>query len=251
MLISNTAALCLGDFMRQERKGTLELDTVKQAYEVLKVSTTLNVEHIPYAIEIAALHTLDTYCDPATSAHSLRLVDLAEATATCLQLREDDIFQLRMAALLHDIGKVGIPTNILHKPGPLDANEWHIMRLHPQLGQYMLLKAGGIFKRLAPIVVAHHEYWNGRGYPEGLYGKDIPLLARIVAVVDSYDAMISSRAYYDSDRALSMTEACTELQRCAGQQYDLHVVAAFLAALDMQNACTAASSSLSSAASTR
>lgn len=239
-----------GDFMHHELSSALELDAVKHAYHMLHVPLMLDKNPTSCAVETTVLCTLNTCCDPATSAHAQRLVGLAAATAVRLQLRQDEIFQLRLAALLHDIGKVGIPTAILHKPGPLDASEWHIMRLHPQIGQYILLMAGGIFKRLAPMVVAHHEHWNGGGYPVGLRGEDIPLLARILAVVDSYDAMLSCRTYYDSDRPLSMIEACRELQRCAGQQYDPHVVAAFLAARDVQNVCTPAGTSLSPAVST-
>ncbi|HZR39884.1 MAG TPA: HD domain-containing phosphohydrolase, partial [Ktedonobacteraceae bacterium] len=109
------------------------------------------------------------------------------------------------------------------------------------IGQRILLAAGSIFSDLAPIVLAHHERWDGLGYPNGLAGEDIPLLARILAVVDSYDAMVSERAY---SAPKSIAEARAELERCAGSQYDPRVVAAFLAVLDEQNVqvatCTSA-----------
>jgi len=138
---------------------------------------------------------------------------------------------VRLAALLHDIGKVGIPHEILHKPGPLTDDEWSVMRRHPKIGRQILAQAGGKFELLSHIVVAHHEHWDGKGYPYGLSGETIPLGARILAVIDSFDAMTSNRPYR---KAMPVSDARNELQRCAGQQYDPRVVAAFLHMLDQQ-----------------
>jgi len=131
--------------------------------------------------------------------------------------------------LLHDIGKIGIPDAILHKPGPLSEEEWTVMRLHPEIGQHILSQAGGVFIALARIVVAHHERWDGHGYPSGLAQESIPLAARILTVIDSYDAMTSRRVYRGPMSPLAARE---ELQRCAGSQYDPEVVTAFLHVLD-------------------
>jgi diguanylate cyclase (GGDEF)-like protein len=166
--------------------------------------------------------------DRNTNEHVHRMVKLAEATAQKLQQPEEELHLIRLAALFHDIGKVGIPDAILHKPGPLTSEEWVVMRRHPEIGRHILAQAGGIFEQLSHIVVAHHERWDGKGYPAGLAGEDIPISARIITVVDSYDAMISPRPYREP---LSVEAARAELLRCAGSQYDPQVVEAFLSAL--------------------
>ncbi len=167
--------------------------------------------------------------DRGTNEHSHRMVVLAEATARALLQSEEEIHLVRLGALLHDIGKIGIPDAILHKPGPLSEDEWAVMRLHPQIGQKILSQAGGVFISLARIVVAHHERWDGCGYPLGLERDDIPLASRILTVINSYDAMTSHRVYR---KAMSPLAAREELERCAGSQYDPAVVAAFLHVLD-------------------
>ncbi len=136
---------------------------------------------------------------------------------------------IRLAALLHDLGKIGIPDAVLHKPGPLTAEEWAIMRGHPEIGQQILAQVGGVFALLSRIVVAHHERWDGKGYPHGLAKEAIPIGARILSVVDSYDAMLSDRPYR---KPLSAAQARAELRRCSGSQFDPIVVAAFLQVLD-------------------
>jgi HD-GYP domain-containing protein (c-di-GMP phosphodiesterase class II) len=138
-----------------------------------------------------------------------------------------------MAAQLHDIGKIGIPEAILHKPGPLNEDEWGVMRRHPQIGQQILTQAKGQFGLVSHIVVAHHERWDGQGYPYRLAQQEIPLGARILSVVDSYDAMTSSRPYRE---ALPTAQAREELLRCAGTQFDPQVVNAFLQVLQTQEA---------------
>ncbi len=167
--------------------------------------------------------------DGDTDAHAHRMVWLAEETARAMNLSEDEIHLVRLGALLHDIGKIGIPDAILHKPGPLTSDEWSVMRRHPEIGQYILQQAGGIFAALANVVVAHHERWDGAGYPIGIKGYEIPRPARILTVIDSFDAMISPRVY---KKPLSVQAARSELLRCAGSQYDPEVVTVFLQVLD-------------------
>jgi len=170
--------------------------------------------------------------DFGTDAHAHRLVRLAELTASHMQLSQQESQLIRLAALFHDIGKVGVPDAILHKPSSLSSDEWKIMRRHPEIGRQILEQAGGIFQQLASIVVAHHERWDGQGYPHGLAGEDIPICARIITVVDSFDAMTSRRSYREP---LSIAEARAELQHCAGTQFDPQVVATFLHVLDTQS----------------
>ena len=180
-------------------------------------------------VSVKTLKAVATIHDGKTSAHANRMVRLAEETARRLGRSEEEVHLVRLAALFHDIGKIGIPDAILHKPGPLTEDEWTIMRRHPVLGQHILEQVGGLFELLSHIVVAHHEHWDGRGYPHGLAQEAIPLGARILTVVDSYDAMTSDRPYR---KPLSIDHARTELQRCAGSQYDPHVVEVFLQVID-------------------
>jgi HD-GYP domain-containing protein (c-di-GMP phosphodiesterase class II) len=131
---------------------------------------------------------------------------------------------LARAAFLHDIGKMGIPDKILLKPGPLTDDEKVIMRKHCQIGYDMLIRIP-FLRDAAEIVLAHQEFFDGTGYPRGLQGEEIPLGARIFAIADSMDAMLSDRPYR---RALPMSYAREEIQRCAGTQFDPKVVKVFL-----------------------
>ena len=162
-------------------------------------------------------------------AHGSRLVRPAQATAGILGLPAEQISRVGLAALLHDLGKLALPRTILLKPGPLSAEEWAAIRLHPELGAQMLSRAGGALAELGRIVVAHHERWDGGGYPHGLARDAIPLEARILSVVDAFDAMTSPRVYR---QPLAREEARVELERCADRQFDPVVVAAFLQVLD-------------------
>jgi len=180
-------------------------------------------------IGVKTLAAVASIHDGKTSAHAHRIDRLAEATARSLGRSEEEIHLVRLAALFHDIGKIGIPDTILHKPGPLTEEEWTVMRRHPLLGRHILAQVGGIFELLSHIVVAHHERWDGHGYPHGLAQSAIPLGARILTVVDSYDAMTSERPYRPP---LSDAQARSELLRCAGSQYDPQVVEVFLLVLD-------------------
>jgi HD-GYP domain-containing protein (c-di-GMP phosphodiesterase class II) len=131
---------------------------------------------------------------------------------------------VRRGALLHDIGKMGIPDAILFKPGPLTEEEWEMMRQHPTHA-YDMLSPIAYLRPVLHIPYCHHEKWDGTGYPRGLKGGEIPLAARIFAVVDAYDAMTSDRPYRP---AMSHEEAIAELRRCAGTQFDPEVVDVFL-----------------------
>jgi response regulator RpfG family c-di-GMP phosphodiesterase len=168
---------------------------------------------------VAALETRDT----DTHGHSERVVNFSLRLGRELGLDKDQLRSLEFGSLLHDIGKIGIPDAILRKPAHLTDEEWQQMRQHPSLGQRIL--AGIEFLEGAARVVAeHHEKWDGSGYPLGLRGREIDFNARIFAVVDAFDAMVSNRVY----RAGKSYElAAAELDRCAGQHFDPDVVAAF------------------------
>ncbi len=123
---------------------------------------------------------------------------------------------------LHDIGKLGIPDEIISKPGPLTDQEWEFMRQHTVMGEQIIAAAGPSLQRIGPLVRASHERWDGRGYPDGLAGEEIPLGARIITICDSFRAMLDDRAYKP---AMSLNDALAELRRCAGAQFDPHLVA--------------------------
>jgi diguanylate cyclase (GGDEF)-like protein/PAS domain S-box-containing protein len=159
-----------------------------------------------------------------TEAHSERLIDLSHRMGEILQLTAKELRELELLSVLHDIGKVGIPEKILNKPAKLDEEEWIIMRKHSEMG-YRIAMASPELVSIADLILTHHEHWDGKGYPQGLVGNATPLLSRILAVVDAYDAMASDRPYRKSmpkDRILE------ELQRNVGTQFDPTLVTLFL-----------------------
>ena len=166
--------------------------------------------------------------DATTSTHARRLVWLAEATGYHLGVSSEDLFLMRMGGLFHDIGKIGVPDAILNKCGPLTEEEWEVMRKHPIIGARILEKMGGFFYRLVPVVLAHHERWDGTGYPQRLKELQIPLASRVLGVVDAYDTMVSRRPYKEP---MSESAALAELRRGSGTQFDPAVVQTFLAVL--------------------
>jgi diguanylate cyclase (GGDEF)-like protein len=164
---------------------------------------------------------------PGLEGHIGGVAQLAEAVGRHLGLEGEELDHVRVAAELHDVGKVAIPDAILNKPGPLDADEWAFMRRHTLIGERIVAAAPAL-GAVAKLVRASHERWDGRGYPDATAGEDIPLGARIVAVCDAYDAIVADRPYRSGRSAAAAME---ELQRCSGSQFDPAVVAAFAAVL--------------------
>jgi response regulator RpfG family c-di-GMP phosphodiesterase len=170
-----------------------------------------------------AIDKMDRY----TAGHSDRVARYAMYLATRLRLPPDVVEIVRQSALMHDIGKIGCVMN-LNKPGKLTQDEYEIFKKHPGFGKD-ILDPIKFLHPLIPGVHLHHERWDGRGYPLGLRGNEVPLIARIIAVADTYDAMTSDRAYR---RALPHEVAVTEIERCSGSQFDPEVSDAFCAGLD-------------------
>ncbi len=164
--------------------------------------------------------------DAYTGRHSQRVVELALAVGATLGLELERRRDLEFAALLHDVGKIAIPKEIINKPGGLDAGEWEIVKTHTVEGQRMLARVGGFMSVVGAIVRSHHERWDGRGYPDGLLADAVPLEARIITCCDSWSAMRTDRPYR---RAMSHEAALAELSRNIGTQFDPTVAGALLA----------------------
>src|SRR3954449_11179747 len=164
--------------------------------------------------------------DHYTGEHSRGVVALSVEIAQQLGLSDRDQRLVEFGALLHDVGKLRVPNEIINKPGPLDDDEWAIMRRHTIDGEAMLAPVGGMMHEVGRIVRGSHEDWDGTGYPDGLVGEEIPLASRIVSCADAYSAMTTDRSYR---RALGHHKAVAELRRCAGTQFDPRVVDAVIA----------------------
>lgn len=177
---------------------------------------------------VAAVDAKDSY----TARHSIAVTDYAVAIARRMGLSEDEISGVERAGLLHDIGKIGTPESILLKPERLDEDEFSVMCEHSSMGGH-IVEAVPFLAGLTPIIRGHHERWDGSGYPDGLAGERIPLLARILSVADAFDAMTSDRPYRSP---ISFEVARAELVRCAGSQFDTDVVKSLIEALDAGDA---------------
>jgi len=173
---------------------------------------------------ICAFNQLLDLKDLNTGVHSTRLAEWGMRVGQELGLEEAALQNLEVAALLHDIGKVGIPDSILRKPGRLDPEEYALMKKHPEYGWAVLRMLPG-FERAALDILHHHESFDGKGYPAGLKDTEIPIVSRIVCVIDAFDAMVSSRPYR---KGLPYEEAVRRLKEASGTQFDPVVVECFL-----------------------
>jgi len=160
---------------------------------------------------------------PEEKEHSENVSVLSEAIGREMGLAQPEIDELKTAGIIHDIGKIAVSSRILEKDGPLDKEEWEEIRKHPETG-YNILSTVSEYSPLAKIILTHHEHWDGKGYPKGLKGDEIPLLSRILGAAEAYDVMVSGRVYR---KAMSREDALAELRQCAGTQFDPEVVKIF------------------------
>jgi diguanylate cyclase (GGDEF)-like protein len=172
----------------------------------------------------AVLHAALVQRHPDLGEHSDDVAGDVELLARTIGLEEETVGLVVKAGDLHDVGKLGIPDEILAKPGPLDEQEWEFMKQHTIMGESIIAAAGPSLDRIGPLVRASHERWDGRGYPDGLLEEEIPLGARIITICDSFRAMLDERVY---KRAMSLDDALGELRRCAGTQFDPRLVEVF------------------------
>ena len=192
-----------------------------------RYTATLELQRA-YRGTVMLLSDVVEFDDKYTADHSRSVVDLVHATANELGVDPVQRQELEFAALLHDVGKIAIPKEILNKPSALTASEFEVMKTHTIEGQFMLDRVGGLLARVGEIVRSCHERWDGSGYPDGLQGEDIPLESRIVFAADAYNAMTTDRPYRD---ALSQEQAMRELRAGAGTQFDPRVVEALSVAI--------------------
>lgn len=185
-----------------------------QLYEKLKGSFYDTVEALAEAIE-----KKDRY----TGGHTKRVVHFSLCIAKHCNLSQEEMDLIRLGAILHDVGKIGIEDKILKKAAPLDPYEWPVMKTHPELGYHIMKRVEGL-KGVVPAMRFHHERWDGKGYPLGLKGDEIPFIAQIIAVADTYDAMVSTRPYR---KGLAGQVAYDEIVRHSGSQFSPRVVEAF------------------------
>ncbi|HET8569470.1 MAG TPA: HD-GYP domain-containing protein [Candidatus Limnocylindria bacterium] len=220
-LIIATAAVLLWLFLR----GVYVRSSQRIVAQSAALERALGETERTYDSTLHALSNALDVRDTETEGHARRVLEYMELIADELGLADQVRPALRRGALLHDIGKIGVPDQILRKPGPLNDAEWTIMRRHPDLGARIIARIP-FLEEVATIIRSHHERWDGAGYPEGLAGSDIPLGARIFAVADAFDAMTSDRPYR---LGRSIQQALGEIVSGRGTQFDPGVVDAFLA----------------------
>ena len=184
-------------------------------YKQLEQAYMESIQTLRYTVEAK-----DTY----TRGHSDRVSEYSVLIGEALGLPEEDIKKLKIGGLFHDIGKIGVPDSILQKAGKLSDDEYSEIKNHPSIGAHILSTAS-IFQDIIPIVKHHHERYDGKGYPSQLVGENIPYLARITAVADTFDAMTSKRSYRDS---LPLDYVITEFERCKGTQFDPKIADVFI-----------------------
>ncbi len=199
---------------------------LEKEVERLRKENNTMAEHAARSI-LQALDLKDHY----TFGHSTRVAFYSVLAGKELGLNDQELYELELAALFHDIGKIGIPDEILTKPERLNVKEFEVMKKHPVMS-YEILKDFQTFHDIAIITRHHHERYDGRGYPDRLKGEEIPFHSRIILVADTFDAMTSTRPYR---KGLSYTVAFEELSQFSGSQFDPKIVIAFIAALEKES----------------
>ena len=234
-LAETSHGIAAGDFGRRVEVGGLSRELVELADDfnlmsdhvetyVAKLQAAARLNRELFIGSLRAFAAAIDAKDPCTRGHSERVATLSRAVGRHLLLGEEMLDKLWIGALLHDVGKIGIDDRILKKGGVLTPEEYDEMKAHPVIGADILSPIEQLRDILA-VVRWHHECWNGRGYPDGLRGEAIPLLARIVSVVDSFDAITTSRPYHEGYTAEFAIETITRL---AGSRFDAKIVTAFL-----------------------
>jgi diguanylate cyclase (GGDEF)-like protein len=214
-------------FRSQCQPGSKELDQMLKEADDEMYRQKLSSTHSNRNVVVQTIMKMLEMRDYATEGHSQRMGDLAVALAEQIGLANNSKNDLRLLAQFHDLGKIGVPDQILLKPGPLTAEERKEMERHSEIGHRIAMVVPE-FLPVADLILKHHEWWNGTGYPLGLQGESIPVENRILSIVDAYDAMTSDRPYR---AAMTQGAAIEELRRCRGNQFDPVLVDEFIALL--------------------
>ena len=199
------------------------LSAVFAALKAMRAKKLLDRESIHSEMLTSLIRALQE-CDSDTEHHVRRTQQMGAALGKRIELTDLQQSNLSLLCLLHDIGKIGIPLEILNKPGKLSEEEWEILKTHTEKG-YEIANSNNELRGIAEEIRHHHERWDGKGYPDGLSRESIPFLSRVIAVVDAYDAMTNRRAYR---HAMSPADAMEELKKCAGSQFDPFIVSEFI-----------------------
>jgi putative nucleotidyltransferase with HDIG domain len=210
-------AFALDKYPEEDRKRYI--DSVKQKLSFFAIRSERSILEAIYSLAKSI-----ELRDRRTKEHCDRMVEYAEKVARRVGMNEQDVDNVRRAAMLHDIGKLGISDAILLKPGKLTPQEFEIVKKHPVIGAD-IVSVAGFLREIVPYILSHHEYFDGSGYPRGLKGEEIPLGARILAVVDVYEAVTSDRPYH---KAISKEEAIKIIKDGMGTQFDDKVAKIFL-----------------------
>ena len=206
-------------------------DVTRAAEEYLNSGKLLN-QNSSHSAVISSIMAALYAKSQETEEHGQRLGRVCQVIGEQLGLAPKDLDDLQLLSKLHDIGKIGIDDRIINKPGKLSEDEWKIMKQHPEIG-YRIAMATPQLEHIAEYILYHHEHWDGTGYPMGLKGFEIPIISRILAVADAFDAMTEDRVYR---RALSREDALKEIERNAGTQFDPKIARLFVGMTSAQEA---------------
>lgn len=213
-----------------------ELDQTKKELnqknlELKKLFNEMQYGYLQTVMSLAnSIEAMDAY----TRGHCQRVMEISCEVARVLGLNDEEIEDLRYAAILHDIGKIGVPTNILNKNGSLTREEFEEIKKHPEIA-YNILKDVKFLRKALDGILQHHERFDGKGYPNGLKGNEICIFGRIMCVADAFDAMTSDRPYR---KGMKVEDAMMELERCKGSQFDPDIVDMFLFLMDSEKQST-------------